>query len=92
MTFAEEGGKTLVTFSEVYPTREALDQSMGALDGTPEQFEQLDELLATLGANRGRQARGRPYRRVTEPTARYASAGSGVMVAKYSSTTRRVLR
>jgi uncharacterized protein YndB with AHSA1/START domain len=53
VTFAEEGGRTLVTFSDVYPTREALDQSMGALDGTPEQFQQLDELLATLGANRG---------------------------------------
>lgn len=41
VTFAEDGGKTLVTFSEVYPTKEAL-----------EQFEQLDELLATLGAGR----------------------------------------
>ncbi|KRR16907.1 SRPBCC family protein [Bradyrhizobium retamae] len=52
VTFVEDGGKTLLTFSEVYPTKEALDESLGGLDGTPEQFEQLDELLATLGAGR----------------------------------------
>ena len=50
VTFLEEGGKTLLTFSEVYPTKEALAEGQGGLDGTPEQFEQLDELLATLGA------------------------------------------
>jgi uncharacterized protein YndB with AHSA1/START domain len=50
VTFVEDGGKTLLTFSEVYPTKEALDESLGGMDGTPEQFEQLDELLATLGA------------------------------------------
>jgi uncharacterized protein YndB with AHSA1/START domain len=52
VTFVEDGGKTLLTFSEVYPTKEALDESLGGMDGTPEQFEQLDELLATLGARR----------------------------------------
>jgi uncharacterized protein YndB with AHSA1/START domain len=48
VTFVEDGGKTLLTFSEVYPTKEALETSQGGLDGTPEQFAQLDELLATL--------------------------------------------
>ncbi|MDB5561986.1 MAG: ATPase [Hyphomicrobiales bacterium] len=52
VTFVEDGGKTLLTFSEIYPTREALDESLGGMDGTPEQFKQLDELLATLGAGR----------------------------------------
>lgn len=50
VTFVEEGGRTRVTFSEVYPSKEALDASLGGMDGAPEQFEQLDELLATLGA------------------------------------------
>ena len=52
VTFVEDGGKTLLTFSEVYSTKEALDESLGGMEGTPEQFEQLDELLATLGAGR----------------------------------------
>jgi uncharacterized protein YndB with AHSA1/START domain len=50
VTFEETGGKTLLTFSEVYPSKEALAEGQGGLDGTPEQFAQLDELLATLGA------------------------------------------
>lgn len=50
VTLFEDGGRTLLTFSEVYPTKEALDESLGGMEGTPEQFEQLDELLATLGA------------------------------------------
>jgi uncharacterized protein YndB with AHSA1/START domain len=50
VTLVEEGGKTLLTFSEIHPTKEALDESLGGMEGTPEQFEQLDELLATLGA------------------------------------------
>ncbi|KFL27372.1 ATPase [Devosia sp. 17-2-E-8] len=48
--FVEKDGKTLLTFTEVYPTKEALDESLGGMEGTPEQFEQLDELLATLSA------------------------------------------
>ena len=52
VTLVEEGGKTLLTFSEVYPSKEALDASLGGMDAAPEQFEQLDELLATLGAGR----------------------------------------
>ena len=52
VTFVEDGGKTLLTFSEVYPTKEALAEGRGGLDGTPEQFAQLEELLATLVAGR----------------------------------------
>lgn len=52
VTFVENGGKTLLTFSEVYPSKEALAEGQGGLEGTPEQFAQLDELLATLGAAR----------------------------------------
>ncbi len=48
VTFVEQGGKTLLTFSETYPTREALEASLGGLEGTPEQFAQLDELLASI--------------------------------------------
>lgn len=52
VTLVENGGKTLLTFSEVYPSKEALAEGQGGLDGTPEQFEQLDDLLATLAAGR----------------------------------------
>jgi len=51
VTFVEDGGRTLLTFTEVYPTKEALDASLGGMEATPEQFEQLDEVLATLGAD-----------------------------------------
>jgi uncharacterized protein YndB with AHSA1/START domain len=55
VTFEEKGGKTLLTFHERYPTKEALDTSIEGMEGgMPEQFEQLDELLATLGAGAGR--------------------------------------
>jgi uncharacterized protein YndB with AHSA1/START domain len=49
VTFAEEGGKTLLTFHEIYPSKEALDEAMtGSAAGLPEQLEQLDELLSGL--------------------------------------------
>jgi len=50
VTLTETGGKALLTFSEVYPTKEALAEGQGGLEATPEQFEQLDELLAGLVA------------------------------------------
>ena len=50
VTFVEQGGKTLLTFTEVHPSKQALDESLGGMEGTPEQFAQLDELLATLSA------------------------------------------
>lgn len=51
VTFEEKGGKTLLTLSEVYPSKEALEASGGAADALPEQFRQLDELLVELGAS-----------------------------------------
>ena len=55
MTLAEQGGKTLLTLHELYPTKEALDAAgTGAADAMDETFEQLDELLVTLGASKGR--------------------------------------
>ena len=55
VTFAEEGGKTLLTMHELYPSKEALDAAgTGAADAMGESFEQLDELLVTLGASVGR--------------------------------------
>ncbi|WP_332771861.1 SRPBCC family protein [Phenylobacterium sp.] len=51
VTFEEKDGKTLLVLHELYPSKAALDASIGASEGLAEQFEQLDELLATLGAN-----------------------------------------
>jgi uncharacterized protein YndB with AHSA1/START domain len=54
VTFEEKGGRTLLLLHELYPSKEALDAAgVGAADALPEQFEQLDELLVTLGANAG---------------------------------------
>jgi uncharacterized protein YndB with AHSA1/START domain len=51
VTFAEQGGKTLLAMHELYPSKEALDAAgTGAADAMGESFEQLDELLVTLGA------------------------------------------
>ncbi len=47
VTFEEQAGKTLVTFHERYPTTEALEEALaGSAEGLPEQFAQLDALLA----------------------------------------------
>ena len=47
VTFEEQGGKTLLTFHELYPTKEALDEAMtGSAAGLPEQLDQLEELLS----------------------------------------------
>ena len=55
VTFEEKGRKTLLVLHELYPSKEALDAAgTGAADAMPEQFEQLDELLVTLGASVGR--------------------------------------
>jgi uncharacterized protein YndB with AHSA1/START domain len=54
VTFEEKGGKTLLTFHELYPTEEARDEAaIGSAAATPEQFDQLDALLASLGASAG---------------------------------------
>ena len=50
VTFEEKDGKTLLVLHELYPSKEAFDANRGSEDGLPEQFAQLDELLAALGA------------------------------------------
>jgi uncharacterized protein YndB with AHSA1/START domain len=55
LTFEEKGGKTLLVLHELYPSKDALDAAgTGAADAMGEMFEQLDELLVTLGASAGR--------------------------------------
>jgi uncharacterized protein YndB with AHSA1/START domain len=52
VTFEEKDGKTLLVMHELFPSKEAFDANSGMEDGMPETFEQLDELLLTLGAGR----------------------------------------
>ncbi|WP_404333381.1 SRPBCC family protein [Sphingomonas sp. MMS12-HWE2-04] len=48
VTFEDQGGKTLLTFHERYPSTEALEEALqGSAAGLPEQLDQLDELLAS---------------------------------------------
>jgi uncharacterized protein YndB with AHSA1/START domain len=50
VTFEEKGGKTLLVMHELHPSKEALDAAIAGMeDGMGETFEQLDELLVTLG-------------------------------------------
>lgn len=47
VTFEDQGEKTLLTFHELYPSKEALEEAMtGSAAGLPEQLDQLDELLS----------------------------------------------
>lgn len=47
VTFEEKAGKTFVTFHELYPTKEGLEDALaGSAQGLPEQFAALDALLA----------------------------------------------
>ena len=51
VTFEEKDGKTLLVMSELYPSRQALDNAIEGMDeAMPETFRQLDEFLATRGA------------------------------------------
>ncbi|MBK1870169.1 SRPBCC family protein [Taklimakanibacter albus] len=52
VTFEEKDGKTLLVLRELYPSKEALDEAIGMEESMAEQFEQLDELLVTLGTGR----------------------------------------
>ena len=55
MTFEEKGGKTLLVMHELYPSKEALDAAIAGMEGgMGETFEQLDELLVSMGAGVGR--------------------------------------
>jgi uncharacterized protein YndB with AHSA1/START domain len=55
VTFEERGGKTLLVVHDLYPSKEALDAAIASesTGGFSEQFEQLDELLVSLGASVG---------------------------------------
>jgi uncharacterized protein YndB with AHSA1/START domain len=50
VTFEERDGRTLVTMSDLHPSKEALDAAIasGSTDGTSESLDQLDELVASL--------------------------------------------
>ena len=48
VTFEEQDGRTKVVVSELYPSKEALDEAGGAEEAMPETFAQLDELLSTM--------------------------------------------
>ncbi len=47
VTFEETNGKTLVTLVDRYPSEEALES--GSTNAMPEAFDQLGDLLASLG-------------------------------------------
>ncbi len=50
VTFEERDGQTLVTWHDLYPSKEALDEAMvsGATSGFDEQFGQLDAILGEI--------------------------------------------
>ncbi|PIB96583.1 SRPBCC family protein [Caulobacter sp. X] len=51
VTFEAQGDKTLLTLSELYPSKAACDEALqGSAQGFQVQFEQLDELLVELVA------------------------------------------
>ena len=52
VTFEEKDGATLVVVHDLYPSKDALDEAIasGSTGAWPEQFAQLDELVATLEA------------------------------------------
>ena len=53
VTFEARGTETLVVMHDLHPSKEALDGAIasGSTGGCTETFEQLDELLVTLGAS-----------------------------------------
>ncbi len=55
VTLEEKGGKTLLVLHELYRSKEVRDAALasGAYDAMGETFEQLDEVLVTLGAKVG---------------------------------------
>jgi uncharacterized protein YndB with AHSA1/START domain len=51
VTFEDRDGKTLVTYHESYPSTEALQEAItGAAAGLPQQLDQLEDLLSSIGA------------------------------------------
>ena len=52
VTFEEQGSRTLLTFHELYPSKEALDQACAGMEGgMVEQLDQLEELLVSLSVS-----------------------------------------
>ena len=50
VTFEEQGGTTLLTMHDLYPSKEALDAAISGMEGgMSETLDQLDELVASLG-------------------------------------------
>jgi uncharacterized protein YndB with AHSA1/START domain len=56
VTFEEKDGKTRLVMHDLYPSKAALDAACasGSTGGINETFDQLEEVLVTLGANAGR--------------------------------------
>ncbi|MFZ5439365.1 MAG: SRPBCC family protein [Myxococcota bacterium] len=54
VTFTAKGEQTVVTVHDLYPSAQALDEAIasGATSGMPETLAQLDELIASLRAQR----------------------------------------
>ena len=54
VTFEERGAQTLVVICDLYPSKESLDEAIASesLAEFSETFQQLDELLVTLGASK----------------------------------------
>jgi len=55
VTFEERGAETLVVMHDLYPSKEALDDAIasGSTGGLSETFDQLDELLSSVGGSVG---------------------------------------
>lgn len=53
VTFDEKDGKTSLVVHDLYPSKEALDAAIasGTTGGMPDQLDQLEELLASLGTS-----------------------------------------
>lgn len=53
VTFEEKDGKTLLVVHDLYPSKDALDAALasGATGGLPEQLDQLEIFLASLGTS-----------------------------------------
>lgn len=51
VTFEEKDGNTVVVMHDLHPSKEALDAESGMEAAIAETFDQLDELLVTLGAS-----------------------------------------
>ena len=49
VTFEERDGQTLLTMHDLHPSKAALDEAIesGSTSGTPETFDQLDELITS---------------------------------------------